>query len=221
MKMARLVWCLTLMNCTIEKGKVIMIGTCGYKNYSDYKKLVNSLYGDAGLLSSTKYVKNVIFNDPATIVFWVDGSKTVVKCGENDTFDPEKGLAMAIAKRALGNQGNYYNHIKKWLLEEELSSKKTMGGNEYISRPVKIRAIQWTGSNTDELEDFLGVEDLIFQDIITWAADKHGPGCFKIKTLEGPMLAVPGDYIIKGLRNEFYPCKPDVFKKKYRLMDDE
>lgn len=166
------------------------------------------------------HIKKVIFNDPATIVLWRDGFKTVVKCGEGDIFDPEKSLAMAIAKRALGNQGNYYDHIKKWLPEEELSSKKTMGGNEYISRPVKIRAIQWTGSNTDELEDFLGIEDLIYQDIITWA-NEYGPGYFKIKTLEGPMLAAPGDYIIKGLRNEFYPCKPDVFKKKYRLMDDE
>lgn len=109
---------------------------------------------------------------------------------------------------------------KEWLPEEELSSKKTMGGNKYIARPVKIRAIQWTGSNTDELEDFLGIEDLIHQDIITWA-NEYGPGYFKIKTLEGPMLAAPGDYVIKGLRNEFYPCKPDVFKKKYRLMDDE
>lgn len=69
-------------------------------------------------------IKKVIFNDPATIVLWTDGVKTVVKCGEGDIFDPEKGLAMAIAKRALGNQGKYYNHIKKWLPEEELSSKK-------------------------------------------------------------------------------------------------
>lgn len=60
-------------------------------------------------------IKNVIFNDPATIVFWGDGTKTVVKCGEDDIFDPEKGLAMAISKKFLGNQGNYYNEIKKWV----------------------------------------------------------------------------------------------------------
>lgn len=62
-------------------------------------------------------IEKVIFHDPATIVFWEDGTKTVVKCGENDIFDPEKGLAMAIAKKALGNEGNYYNAIKKWLPE--------------------------------------------------------------------------------------------------------
>ena len=63
-------------------------------------------------------ITNVIFNDPATIVFWNDGTKTVVKA-ENETFDPEKGLAMAIAKKALGNKGNYYNEFKKWLPKEE------------------------------------------------------------------------------------------------------
>lgn len=59
-------------------------------------------------------VENVIFNGPATIVIWEDGTKTVVKCDENDIFDPEKGLAMAISKRALGNKGNYYDEFKKW-----------------------------------------------------------------------------------------------------------
>ena len=60
-------------------------------------------------------IKNVIFNDPATIVFWSDGTKTVVKTQNNEKFDPEKGLAMAIAKKALGNKGNYFNEIKKWV----------------------------------------------------------------------------------------------------------
>lgn len=61
------------------------------------------------------YITKVIFNDPATIVYWSDCSKTVVKCGEGDTFDPEKGLVMAMVKKALGNKGTYYNEIKKWL----------------------------------------------------------------------------------------------------------
>lgn len=63
-------------------------------------------------------IKNVIFNPPATIVFWTDNSKTVVKA-ENEIFDPEKGLAMAIAKKALGNKGNYYETFKKWLPKTE------------------------------------------------------------------------------------------------------
>ena len=60
-------------------------------------------------------IKKVIFNNPATIVFWSDGTKTVVKCGENDTFDPEKGLAMAISKKFFDNMSYYYDVFKKWL----------------------------------------------------------------------------------------------------------
>ena len=63
-------------------------------------------------------IKDVIHNDPATIVFWADNTKTVVKCQEGDIYDPEKGLAMAISKKALGNQGNYCEIFKKWLPEE-------------------------------------------------------------------------------------------------------
>jgi hypothetical protein len=63
-------------------------------------------------------IKDVIFNDPATIVFWEDGTKTVVKA-QDEEFDPEKGLAMAISKKALGNQGNYCNEFKKWIPEEK------------------------------------------------------------------------------------------------------
>lgn len=60
-------------------------------------------------------IKRVIFNDPATIILWADGTKTVVKCAKDETFDPEKGLAMAIAKKALGNEGWYYDIFKAYL----------------------------------------------------------------------------------------------------------
>lgn len=68
--------------------------------------------------SSRMMIKKVIFNNPATIVFWSDSSKTVVK-SHLDDYDPEKGLAMAIAKKALGNEGNYYNVFKKWLPKDD------------------------------------------------------------------------------------------------------
>lgn len=64
-------------------------------------------------------IKSVVFHDPATIVYWTDGTKTVVKCSEDEPFDPEKGLAMAISKKFFGNQGNYYNEFKKWLPEPD------------------------------------------------------------------------------------------------------
>ena len=82
-----------------------------------YRNILNSTYGIGSL--RIPEIKNVIFNDPATIVFWEDGTKTVVKCQDGDEFDPEKGLAIAIAKKAYGNKGSYCNKLKKWLPKEE------------------------------------------------------------------------------------------------------
>ena len=59
------------------------------------------------------HIEKVIYNPPATIVFWSDDDKTIVKCSKNDTFDPEKGLAMAICKKSC-SENNYYKEIKKW-----------------------------------------------------------------------------------------------------------
>lgn len=62
-------------------------------------------------------IKKVIFHDPATVIYWSDGTKTVVKC-KNEKFDKEKGLAMACMKKLLGNKGHYYEEVKKWTKEE-------------------------------------------------------------------------------------------------------
>ena len=88
---------------------------------SDYgKKLADYLLG--GTTSSHRdlkaNIKDVVFSGPATVVLWSDDTKTVVKCGDGDTLDHEKGLALAIAKKALGNKGNYYNVFREWLPEE-------------------------------------------------------------------------------------------------------
>lgn len=87
---------------------------------SIYRNILNSTYGiSTAEKNYIPEIKNVIFNDPATIVFWDDGTKTVVKCQPGDCFDPEKGLAMAIAKKTYGNKGSYCNQLKKWLPKEE------------------------------------------------------------------------------------------------------
>ena len=76
---------------------------------NDIEQTKNLYYG----LSLT--IKDVIFNPPATIVLWMDGTKTVVKDQGEVFYDPEKGMAMAVAKKAFGNQGNYYNQFAKYL----------------------------------------------------------------------------------------------------------
>ena len=83
------------------------------------KKALNDIYGKSK--SSNWGINSVIFNDPATIVIWNDGSKTIVKAS-NEPFDPEKGLAMAIAKKALGNKGNYYEVFKKYIKHDDVKN---------------------------------------------------------------------------------------------------
>ena len=93
----------------------------------------------------------------------------------------------------------------------------------YKTRPCEIEAVQWNGLNLEEVEEFVG-EALIYSIYsICDTAWEVGKGrthvIMKIKTLEGEMMANEGDYIIKGLCGEFYPCKPEVFEKKYELIE--
>ena len=113
-----------------EKNDVFKIG---YANTDIYSVVTDPSYTIVDNVYKIDYydkmfirqpeIKKVIFNDPATIVYWEDRTKTVVKC-EKEKYDPEKGLAMAIAKKALGNQGNYFEVFKKWVGEDKLFPEK-------------------------------------------------------------------------------------------------
>ena len=89
--------------------------------------------------TNTAAIKDVIFAPPATIVYWSDCTKTVVKCSEKDVFDPEKGLAMAVAKRCGGNNGSYYKEIRNWA---EKSGKKYPGKPYTESSSVENDALK-------------------------------------------------------------------------------
>lgn len=95
-------------------------------------------FGKATNKYSKFSIKRAIFNAPATIVLWADGTKTVVKCGEKDKYDPEKGLAMCIAKKAFGNKGNYYNVFKEWLPEETKKDSKTETNTDLLDSIRKV-----------------------------------------------------------------------------------
>lgn len=113
-----------------------------------YKNEINSLFGFSMYERKVPKIKRVIFNDPATIVLWSDNTKTIVKA-ENETFDPEKGLAMAITKKALGNEGNYYNELKKYLGDECVHKKvcKNINNAEHNMNKLKsqVRTSQIPG----------------------------------------------------------------------------
>lgn len=91
------------------------------KKFEEEIKMAGKTYREANFDAFKPKISKVIFNNPATIVMWSDGTKTVVKCGENDDFDPEKGIAMACMKKLLGTNktgSNYLdgvkNYISKW-----------------------------------------------------------------------------------------------------------
>lgn len=87
------------------------------------KEMLNSMYGNKALKFE---IKKVIFSGPCTIVFWEDGTKTMVRQQENDILDHEKGLAMAIAKKVYGNKSNYNNVLKRWLVGEDWRKKERL-----------------------------------------------------------------------------------------------
>ena len=92
--------------------------TMGEKSLADLLGKGDLYFTGPMFTFSKDVIKNVIFSGDRTIVIWADGTKRMVKC-ENENFDKEKGLAMAIAKKVFGNQGSYYNEFKKWLKNDD------------------------------------------------------------------------------------------------------
>ena len=80
----------------------------------------------------------------------------------------------------------------------------------FKKKPVVITAIQWDGNNLEEIETWIGRE--LRQQR---SYDGKEVVYLLIPTLESPHEASRGDWIIKGIEGEFYPCKPDIFKKTY------
>ena len=84
---------------------------------------------------------------------------------------------------------------------------------KYRKKPVVIKAIQWDGTNKvwDKLLK-IGLKD--------WNPGETGTDTFFLKTLSGFVKISSGDWVIKGINGEFYPCKPDIFHKTYEKVDD-
>lgn len=113
-----------------------------------YREAFNTVYGFSRSRSRVVEIKNVIFSGPCTIVQWSDGDKTIVKC-ENEDFDKEKGLAMAICKKFLGtnkSKSNYYDIFNKWIPEEEEEVKyytvKEVAALEHVSESTILKDIK-------------------------------------------------------------------------------
>lgn len=86
----------------------------------------------------------------------------------------------------------------------------------FIKKPVEIQAVQWTGDNDDVIRNFVGDSC----DIIRVRTPGVKPDLI-IHTLEGDHHALVGDWIICGVKGEFYPCKPDIFEQTYEVVEND
>ena len=90
---------------------------------------------------------------------------------------------------------------------------------KYSTKPTVIEAVQWTGTNIQEILDFCGKDNALFVEIETEEPFEYPLFSLYIITLEGMMLAKVSDYIIRGVLGEFYPCKEDAFILKYEEVN--
>jgi hypothetical protein len=89
---------------------------------------------------------------------------------------------------------------------------------KFKKKPVEIEAIQYNGNNGSEL--YLWSDSKVYESPICEPTEDNPRGAYiQIDTLEGTMIGIVGDYIIKGIQGEFYPCKPNIFKQTYDLVD--
>lgn len=90
---------------------------------------------------------------------------------------------------------------------------------KYRKKPIVIEAIRWRGNNLEEVMKFINSEFTFEKDIIYFTKKFSYDGIdLYIDTLEGKMKVSQNDYIIKGIKGEFYPCKPDIFDKTYEVV---
>lgn len=85
---------------------------------------------------------------------------------------------------------------------------------KFRKKPVVIEAMQFTDEMKDRCYNFVRCNS--FPDF-----NDKGEPILKIQTLEGVMTTSLGDWIIKGVNGEFYPCKPDIFEKTYEAVEEE
>lgn len=122
------------------------------------KLALNSIYGVGGVISmNNPTIKKVIFNDPYTIVLWSDRTKTIVKCGDGDDFDKEKGLAMAVSKKFLGtneSHSNYFDIFKEWIEKSDKEEAKHMPELDALNalKKFKKEVTKWERCRYDILK---------------------------------------------------------------------
>lgn len=91
----------------------------------------------------------------------------------------------------------------------------------YREKPVDVEAVQFNGENGMAIEHWAGISNVFSSPVLDPTKDNPTGHYLQIKTLEGIMTAIIGDWIIKDVNGKFYPCKPDIFEATYGEVPDE
>lgn len=184
----------------------------------------------AAIMAALSYEFCIIPNTTTTICAAVHPNGFKLATGESacvcpENFNEETGRywakedAMKKAEKELWKLEGYL--LKHQLTDPTFSHyieavNATDCVSNYMKKPVVISAIQLTSENFSDVESFIGITELNrhYVNEHDFLSKSNPTGLF-IKTLEGSMLANIGDYVIKGVQGEFYPCKPDIFTATY------
>lgn len=147
--------------------------------------------------------KEIEYQNHVTEYFLED--QICLKCGKK-RFEIEKFRKKLITRKKLIE-----------LRMKEILEKETMP--IYRKKPVEIEAIQYEGTKNsfDKIWDWMNNGPVNVNQ--GYEGSEDNPGNFGIRTLEGIIKAAPGDWIIKGVKGEFYPCKPDIFELTYEVVE--
>lgn len=151
-----------------------MLNMMGYTKFTTSNDGAQHMFRTGAISRMVPKIKDVKFNNPATIVWWVDGTKTVVTCMDNvarvmvkdkdgndvvvrkprpaNTYDKYIGLAMCITKKALGNKSNFNTEISKWIRYDEKRIKKFIDETEAAERAKMKRLEEEAKRHQDKLE---------------------------------------------------------------------
>ena len=153
-------------------------------------------------IEERKYITNVYTKEHQTADSYIE--KYISSLSKYD--DIEVATSDYAEQQIILGKGASRISARELKLYVDNAMVKINGGTKmkFRTKPCEIEAVQWTGENLTEILRFTNTQNI---DITS--------GVPVIKTLEGDMRANVGDYIIRGLRGEYYPCKPDVFQKKY------
>lgn len=176
----------------VVDGKITNDNGHTYSGWQDVIDFLSGWYKFEKVSDDTP-ISRVIFNDPATIILWADGTKTVAKTHGDDAFDPEKGFAVACAKKLLGNGGAFRWEFAKWAPVEKAEAEPNIDGFNVGER------CRWLGSKRlKHFDDCPLTEDELYamQGNKVWlvSLDKDG----KPDTDKGTMKEYGGWHTVKG-----------------------